>query len=112
MRPPGLPRKLTICGHEYKVKMVGANTIPGQGQQSFLKGVIALRDTSYQSPSQLRDTLLHEVLHATMAGGGLHYPGGPLASNKTEELIVRVLSTQLLDALRRNPGLAKFLLEK
>lgn len=53
-----------------------------------------------QAPAQLRDTLLHEVIHALSFE--LHL--------ELEERQVHVLASGLLDTLRRNPELAMFLL--
>lgn len=55
-----------------------------------------------QAPGQQRDTLLHELLHAVAA-----MTGADLGDN--EEKVVRRLSPALLDLLRRNPNLVRFL---
>ena len=57
--------------------------------------------TPDQATGQLRDTLLHEVLH------GIIYVTGGIAEG--EEKIVQQLSSTLLDTLRRNPDLVWFL---
>lgn len=50
----------------------------------------------------VRDTLLHELLHALLV---------PLElDDKEEERIIQQLSPALLDLLRRNPKLARYLL--
>lgn len=58
----------------------------------------------------LRETLLHEILHACYFGVGspLHYrtPAGA----DGEEIAVASLSPSLLDVLRSNPAVASFLL--
>lgn len=123
MRPAGLPRSLNIAGHKYSVgtRAKGRlliNELPhtktSLGISDYAKGTIQVRDLSGESPSQLRDTLLHEVIHACIAEGGLRAHGGSMAksSDGQEEQIARILATNLLDTLRRNPNLAKFLLEK
>lgn len=56
-----------------------------------------------QKGNFLRDTLLHEVLHACLfaAAGGM--------TTDEEERLVASLTPVLLDTLRRNPGLLAFL---
>jgi hypothetical protein len=124
MRPAGLPRRITICGHEYTIKTFPDGKVMVDGLESTDEalgacnadmGLIVLRDLSGQSPSQLRDSLLHEIMHACTAGSGLRAKGGALAwerNGSKEEQVVRVLATALLDALRRNPNLAQFLLKR
>ncbi len=59
-----------------------------------------------QADGQKRDTVLHETLHALVASTGL----AEQLDGDLEELIVRALSTAVLDTLRRNPKLVAFLL--
>lgn len=58
-----------------------------------------------QAPSQERDTVLHEVLHAALSTSG--------ASNDLEyddeERLVSTLTATLLGVLRINPGLVAYL---
>jgi hypothetical protein len=78
-------------------------------QSSGIYGAIDHRDLSIvlapdQAEGQLRDTLLHEVLHGVMAitGGGV---------DDEEELVLRITPT-LLDTLRRNPELVTYLMDE
>lgn len=57
-----------------------------------------------QAPGSLRDTLLHECLHAVLDYTGLAY------EIDNDEALVRRLAPALLDLLRRNPPLVKALL--
>lgn len=59
-----------------------------------------------QSPSKFAETLLHEVLHATMGIGPMQ-PGGD-----KQETLVAALSPMLLHVLRANPGMVEFLMER
>lgn len=59
---------------------------------------------SQQCDSMVRDTVLHETLHAAFNAAGLEKVDDDL-----EEQIVRPVATVLLDVLRRNPELVKFL---
>lgn len=58
-----------------------------------------------QAAGQLRDTLLHEALHAVFAQLGLDDELG----QAKEEMVIRRLSPALLALLRRNPQLVSFL---
>lgn len=51
------------------------------------------------------DTVLHEVMHATLHCQGREYAG------EIEELYVRALATGTLMVLRQNPKLVEFLLQ-
>lgn len=57
-------------------------------------------------PSQERDTLLHELLHAIWAHTGLSY------EDDEQERVVGALAPWLLGALRDNPRLVAFLLAR
>jgi len=59
----------------------------------------------------VRDTLLHETLHALIAQTGLSEGSGPL-SGDAEEQVVRALTPLLLHVLRENPKLIQFLVER
>lgn len=54
-----------------------------------------------QGPDQMRDSLLHEVMHAAIRNIG-HEDGG-------DEQLVSGLTTELLDTFRRNPDLVAYL---
>lgn len=62
-----------------------------------------------QHPSQLRDTIWHELLHAMWFEGGLSQI---VPEDEKEEMCVRVLATLSLYCLRKNPKLVKVLLAK
>ena len=59
-----------------------------------------------QHDMQMRDTVLHEVLHAIL--DQLAVSKG-LLDHEEEERLVHPLSTVLLDTLRRNPQLVAYL---
>jgi hypothetical protein len=65
---------------------------------------------STQAPPAMRDTVLHEVLHAILWVSGLAF--NEQMSEETEERIIRNLTPWLLDLLRKNPKLITYLLEK
>lgn len=60
-----------------------------------------------QTKDQLRDTVLHEVLHAICFNYGV-----PTTDDETEEAILKTLTPVLLDVLCRNPELVDLLLDK
>lgn len=59
----------------------------------------------------VRDTLLHETLHAIIAQTGLSETPGPLHGD-AEEQVVRALTPLLLHVLRENKNLIQFLVER
>ena len=59
----------------------------------------------------VRDTLLHEALHALIAQTGLSESPGPL-HGESEEQVVRALTPLLLHLLVENPRLVEFLVER
>lgn len=106
MKPP---RRIKVGPHDFKVlrskaairkrewlhkeELYGETNLPAQE--------IIVHPT--QGPSQLRDTVLHEVLHACAA-----VAGGPIPQ-EDEERFVRPVATVLLGVLRDNPKLVAFL---
>lgn len=66
-----------------------------------------------QAASQLRDTVLHELLHAVCDDVGLtdyrDAPKDSVLSQELEERVVRALAGGVLALLRRNPRLVTYL---
>jgi hypothetical protein len=63
----------------------------------------AIQISSTQSGVCLADTVLHEILHAIWAvAGGWSW-------DIDEERVIYTIATTLLDTLKRNPQLVKFL---
>lgn len=54
-------------------------------------------------PQDLANTLLHELIHASVWYGGLKDDGSPLEDDKKEEHVVNVITNQLCQILRDNP---------
>lgn len=95
-----LPTEMRILGQTWTV-----NTEPMQRDGRLGHSDVAQQRLDIcedQVPGQLRDTLLHEVLHACINSVGVKCKHG--------ERIVAALSPVLLDALRSNPALVTFLL--
>lgn len=63
-----------------------------------------------QAAATKRDTMLHEVLHAICWLSGYSHNNG--LNHDSEEALVRTFTPWLLAALRDNPDLLAFLLEK
>lgn len=74
------------------------------GETDTLRLTMAIDDTL--PGDQVRDTLLHETLHAMV------YALGGWPKEVEEERMVRSLATLLLDTLRRNPGLVAHLMSE
>ena len=76
------------------------------GETDRYKDTIKIR--TEQSPDQMRETLLHEVLHVCFDVSGLSHE----LEDDEEETIVRQLSPILLQALQDNPGLVELLTDR
>ena len=66
-----------------------------------------------QAPTQMRDTVLHELFHAVCDNVGLSdhvdAPKDSVLTRELEERVVRALATGILSLLRRNPRLVAYL---
>ena len=103
------PRRVQVGPHTYfvsydagdiaKVSVESGDQLAGHCWPS--KGEIVVAPDL--SPSQTRDTLLHEVLHACWSLVGLG------EGKLTEERVVLALAPALLDTLDRNPKLRNYL---
>lgn len=104
-----LPRVIYALADDYDVFVVedpavalgriDGNDNHALGATDFNRSTIRLRGGGEQSASQLRDTLLHEVLHIV---------GHVTALDFEEDTILR-MTPVLLTILRDNPALVKFL---
>lgn len=96
------PSSLRINGHIFKVRTTAAVAMPmAVGLCHHDIGLIELREG--QSPIEVRDTLLHEVMHAVRYSQGREYGGD------VEEDYVRSLATGLMGVFQDNPVLAQWL---
>lgn len=101
MKPPASVR---IGPHEWTVRRQPIDA-DGEYYGRTVERELAILIAPGNAPSQERDTMLHELLHAIWAHTGLDY------DDEQQEQIVRSLSTPLLGALRDNPRLVTFLLD-
>lgn len=115
------PANVKVLGQIFKVKYTGPNEVIIEGDDEVLKvGSVALgfcnpveQTITIRGPGTntgfhvTRDTLLHEVIHASIA-----VVGGEEMSDEEEETFVSHLAPVLLDVLRSNPVLLAYLCEK
>jgi hypothetical protein len=100
----GIPRVIRVGGLDYRVVledgMEGEDGIEILGQHDY--GRLVLRVSRAADPKVIPFVLFHEVLHAciTVCGGESH----------REEALVSGLAHVLLQVLRENPELVRYLL--
>jgi hypothetical protein len=94
-----IPSPVSIGGVPHSISL--ADTLPDDqvGQIIFRQNAITL--LADQSPAEMRDTLLHEVMHAVVRFVGLD-----LDEN---ERVTAALTSTLLMVLRANPALVAYL---
>ena len=105
-----LPEKVKVGPFEWTVRMESLNTSLDRAANGFnygatVKSQLEIQLAIGQAPGNLRDTLLHEVLHACWHTASLS------SSAADEEEVCSRLSTVLLSVLRENPQLVEFLVE-
>ena len=108
-----LPRNVKVGPHLFsircdrkgmdKVCRTESSDLPGHTDTTHL----ANTTDPDQAPGQLRDTLLHEVLHAICDTTGLAHSW----EQSNEEDAIRRICPMLLDTLRSSPSLVAFLVE-
>lgn len=99
-----LPRTVRVGPHRYKIVVVPDGALDSAGQVGHCNSerlVIAL--SGDQEPSQLADTLLHELGHALLRTLQL--------SDEDNERVCLVLGPGLLGLVRDNPRLIAWLQE-
>lgn len=112
-----LPQRVVIAGHPFRLELVDdpnaaldrhekAGAI---GITNVQMGVIRLRGGGENQPHNVRDTVLHEVIHTVLSLGYLDGQQDVFKNGRQAERVVEVLSTHLLDTLRRNPELVAYL---
>ena len=93
------PAALRIGGQDWTVQLRSLADRYGETAKRRLRITLARG----QAPGHMRDTLLHEVLHAAWS------VNPPLDDEDQEERVVAALAPWLLLALRDNPDLVAFL---
>lgn len=103
------PKTIQIGPHVYTVKLRKHLSLPDRvGETTVPTGQIWLR-SKMQSPSILRDTLLHELLHCIINNGAAKTAID--LSDADEEKLICAITSQLLMLIRYNPELIEFLTE-
>ena len=98
------PDTIKVNGRNITIKYSKAEKLPGACGVFFSqKSRIEL--SKDQEPQELRDTLLHEILHAILHTQGREYGG------EIEEIYVRALATGLLGVFQDNPELHQWLIQ-
>lgn len=98
------PNRYTVTGDELeRLRTEHAERSQLDGHTDH--GTLRLLVNTALAADQVRDTLLHETLHALAFLSGLSSEWG----SEKEEAVVRRLSPLLLDVLRRNPDLVAYL---
>lgn len=105
MKVPGLPKVIEIGLHSYRVKPGIISDASGSLYGRTSRGNTTIEVDHTLAPSQIRDTVLHEVLHAVINDFPSDLDGA------AEEALVRGLSPGILAVLRSNPQLVAFLLK-
>lgn len=111
-RGPGRPLVVRICGQPFIVSYGDALVDPGGGELTP-SGVSDVRGQEIQlfegqAEHQMRDTMIHEILHAVI---GMTGHEGDFRKGGEETVIVGA-SAALLDVLRSNPHLVAWLTEE
>lgn len=104
MVPKGIPTAIRIGGLIWDIQYhIPERMGDNLGLCRCTEGVIEIRQD--QSAFELRDTVLHEVLHAMM-----HHQGRTGSGPADEETHVRCTATGLMGVLQDNPLFAKWLI--
>ena len=109
-----IPRFIQVGARRYSIRCsqadIDAESVEQGAELHGMTNTTAMRITlnPKNSPDRQRDTLMHESLHAILDLAGLNQDLG----QEMEERVVNRLAPVLLDALRRNPRLVAYLMEK
>jgi hypothetical protein len=99
------PDSVKVNGRLIRIKQRPQSKMPGAaGLFHSNKSLIEL--SNGQDLQELRDTLLHETLHALLHTQGREYGG------EVEELYVRAIATGLVGVLQDNPDFTQWLTEE
>lgn len=114
------PTSLVILGHRFEVKWTADSAERttkdaeywALGSVDLANQQIGVREA--QAFTQLKDTLLHEILHVLVRMQAHQDRFRPFAADRAhpEEPVVYALATSLLSVLRGNPKLVAWLTEE
>lgn len=103
----GIPAKVRIAGFDWKIETTDNDaTIDGSLGvcRRTLKSIVVV-DHPAMPRDEVKDTLVHELLHALVHTFNLF----PEDDEEAEEKVVRPLATALVGMLNDNPDLLKYL---
>ncbi len=104
-----IPPELTVGPHTYTVRTdtEAAHRTRSEGRlaHTHIDQLLIELDPD-RPPSTIAESLLHETLHACWHQAQLNTQD---ALQEHEEHVVTMLAPSLLDVLRRNPGLVRYL---
>jgi hypothetical protein len=98
-----LPKQVKVGGHSIKIEPSTFDEIKGYAAYSRANNWIKVAKDVDQD--QMSSSLLHEVLHAAIAEGGLSEVLG-----RSEEKVVMALELVLFQVLKDNPKVVKFII--
>jgi len=100
------PKRVRVGNHDfdYLYGTIEADDRYVYGRMNPRHTQILIDDSNAES--QIRDTVLHETLHAIWSDAP------HILDSETEEQVVRALTPGLLSVMRENPKLVAYLLEK
>ncbi len=99
------PETVTIIGQPFAIKWVEEKGELSDGDNLGRTHVSKQRIsiTTDQGDDQMRDTMIHELLHASLGMLGV------LSDREEQERVVAALSPVVLNILRANPDVTKWL---
>lgn len=110
MKPPKVvrigPFKWEVVVNQVLLDMCNvssADEVRGDGRCDYQNTRLLI--SSKLTPDLTADTVLHEILHAISYSTGLV----DLLGGESDERMARMLAPALLDVLRRNPALVRYL---
>lgn len=102
------PTKVRVNGEDFSIKYRRfEDKEKAVGQLLYKKSKIEI--ATGQTPLNVKDTVLHEIMHAILVKQG--HIGGCF-EDETEEKYVNALSTGIVGVLQDNPELAEWLIEQ
>lgn len=113
------PATIVIAGHTFRIELVanpdenlGPDPTKGEvGRTEMARGLMRIRNDDHMSEHNVRDTVLHETIHAVLSMAYLDQEKDVFRTARDGERVVEALGTNLLDTLRRNPDLVRYLMD-
>lgn len=97
-----LPDSILVGPHRYQIQLVPGGALGDAGQVGHCTpSRLSIAVCSDQKPTQLADTILHELTHAILTTGGLE--------PEVEERVALLMGPGLLQILRDNPTLVAYI---